>query len=157
MLATTSLFVLATLAPHSLALPSSILRPPSVIRRSADANTTGVFGPDSNLWAQMTAYNPVADYVPPPSNCEIDQVGSLFCSKRGHKAKRLVARGLGVAEHASHGARLGRVLSTLAAQMPGRTFLLPRTDGFCQKANRSLDFSNSWNGAAALRSGSMRT
>lgn len=93
MFATTSLIVLATLAPHAFALPGAFRRPSPNIRLSADTNSTGVFGPDSDLWAQMTPYYPVADYVPPPSNCEIDQVSAFFRSNRGHEARRLVARG----------------------------------------------------------------
>ncbi|EPT00854.1 hypothetical protein FOMPIDRAFT_1049360 [Fomitopsis schrenkii] len=77
MLASISLIAFAALAPHALALPSSSRQPNSNIRRSTTINTTGVFGPDSNLWAEMTAYYPVADYVPPPSNCEIDQVNII--------------------------------------------------------------------------------
>lgn len=123
MFATTGLIVLAALAPHAFALPNTFRRPPSNIRRSADTNSTGVFGPDSNLWAQMTPYYPVADYVPPPSNCEIDQVSTLFRSNRGHEARRLVARGWEMGGHASHGARLRRVLCTQAARMAGRTFV----------------------------------
>lgn len=48
----------------------------------------------------------------------------------GHGARRLVARGLGMGGEtgsASHGVRLGRVLTMNAAQMPRRAFVLPHT------------------------------
>ncbi|KZT70268.1 acid phosphatase [Daedalea quercina L-15889] len=76
-LAITGLFILASLAQATSALPS-IFQPRFMIRRSTDdTNTTGVFGPDSKIWGEETPYYAVADYVSPPSSCEIDQVNLL--------------------------------------------------------------------------------
>ncbi|TFY68545.1 hypothetical protein EVJ58_g941 [Rhodofomes roseus] len=71
----TSLLALAALAHDVLALPNAAQSPSAIrIRKSTATNTTGVFGPDSTIWAEDTPYFPVADYVAPPSNCEIDQL-----------------------------------------------------------------------------------